>query len=145
MDKNLDSVESPEKAINWSKELVHLLHLGGSNGRGKNSLRLCCGKRAWCQWKQWLSQNWNCKQPYLPLDWKTKLFGHLLTVNQVFTWTDSTTFLQRINSNESNQSLLQTPFAKFWSIPALTNGTTSQLRIIQLKLERVDCSLKFCN
>ena len=29
MDDYLDSVESPEKAINRSKELVHLLHLGG--------------------------------------------------------------------------------------------------------------------
>ena len=29
MDNYLDSVESPEKAINRSKELVHLLHLGG--------------------------------------------------------------------------------------------------------------------
>ena len=30
MDDYLDSVESPEKAINRSKELVHPLHLGGS-------------------------------------------------------------------------------------------------------------------
>ena len=29
MDDYLDSVESPEKAIHRSKELVHLLHLGG--------------------------------------------------------------------------------------------------------------------
>ena len=29
MDDYLDSVETPEKAINRSKELVHLLHLGG--------------------------------------------------------------------------------------------------------------------
>ena len=29
MDDNLDSVESPEKDINRSKELVHLLHLSG--------------------------------------------------------------------------------------------------------------------
>ena len=29
VDDYLDSVESPEKAINRSKELVHLLHLGG--------------------------------------------------------------------------------------------------------------------
>ena len=29
MDDCLDSVESPEKAINRSKKLVHLLHLGG--------------------------------------------------------------------------------------------------------------------
>ena len=29
MDDNLDSVESPERALIMSKELVHLLHLGG--------------------------------------------------------------------------------------------------------------------
>ena len=29
MDDYLDSVETPEEAINRSKELVHLLHLGG--------------------------------------------------------------------------------------------------------------------
>ena len=29
MNDYLDSVESPERAIKWSKELVHLLHLGG--------------------------------------------------------------------------------------------------------------------
>ena len=29
MDDNLNSVESPERALNRSKELVHLLHLGG--------------------------------------------------------------------------------------------------------------------
>ena len=65
------------------------------------------------------------------------------TVNQVFMWTDSMTVLDEISLMKSNQSLLQTVFAKFWRIPALNNGTTSQLRIIQLTLARVECRLRF--
>ena len=69
-----------------------------------------------------------------------------VTVNQVFIWTDSATVLQWINSNEKQPIfLLQTVFAKFWSIPALTNGTTSQLRIIQLTLARVKCPPRVSN
>ena len=70
-----------------------------------------------------------------------------VTVNQVFMWTDSTTVLQWINSNEKQPIFVRvsTVFAKFWSIPALTNGTTWQLRIIQLTLARVECPLGFCN
>ena len=32
--------------------------------RKKQTLRLLCGERAWCQWKYWLNQNSNYKQLY---------------------------------------------------------------------------------
>ena len=68
-----------------------------------------------------------------------------VTVNQVFMGTDSATVLQWINSTEKQPIFVANRVWKFWSIPALTNGTTSQLRIIQLTLARVECPLRFCN
>ena len=38
---------------------------------------------------------------------------------------------------KSKQSLLQTVFAKFWSTPTLSNGTTFQIGIIPLTLELI--------
>ena len=68
-----------------------------------------------------------------------------VTVNQVFMWTDSTTVLQWINSNEKKPIFVANRVCEIWGIPALTNGTMSQLRIIQLTLERVECPPRFCN
>ena len=65
-----------------------------------------------------------------------------VTVNQVFMWTDSTTVLQWINFNEKQQIFVAN---RFCEKPALNNGTTSPLKIIQLTLAHVECPLRFCN
>ena len=59
-----------------------------------------------------------------------------LTVTEYSCGQTARPFSNGITPKKSNQSLLQTVFAKFWCIPA--NGTTLQLRIIQLTLAQME-------
>ena len=118
-----------------------------STGRVKTELAFVLGKTGVAPMKVMTVPKLELQAALLAARLKREIMQALtVSVNPVFMWTDSTTVLQWINSNEKQPTFfLQTVFAKFWSIPALTNGTTSQLRIIQVTLARVECPLRFCN